>query len=96
MNKEIPHSGLSGCECDLCSEYRRYVEWKRKHEINKMNKRGMEEAARLRGHITKMEGWIRRMRCECAWRGVCYRCLALAECAQVDYKPNAESEGGTA
>ena len=51
--------------------------------VESAHKRGMIESARLRGHITKMAGWIKQVRCQCSERSVCARCMALA-CSEVD------------
>lgn len=53
-------------------------------QIEATARRGMTEAARLRGHITMMAGWIKQVRCQCTERIGCARCMALA-CAEVDY-----------
>jgi hypothetical protein len=55
--------------------------------VESAHKRGMIEAARLRGHITNMSGWLRQMPCQCSERSACARCMALA-CSEVDYPPN--------
>jgi hypothetical protein len=65
------------------------AERSKQNAVESAHKRGMIEAARLRGHITKMEGWLRQIPCQCSERSACARCMALA-CSEVDYPPNDE------